>query len=165
MFGMSILVRTRRGIPCGNVGFVWRIKMRDPEIDYLREKIYELEDAIRNHRDQKGDDRCFLDDMELYKVLGDKVPFDNRLPPKCDFLESCKRFWEQRQYPPEKDHISLPDDMTIAQLTEEVKRLREKRIEAQDIMEDMISFAGEPMLKCKERWENAVARAVEMRGK
>lgn len=28
-----------------------------------------LESAIRKHRDQRGDDRCWLDDEELYKTL------------------------------------------------------------------------------------------------
>jgi hypothetical protein len=57
------------------------------------------------------------------------------------------------------------DERQIRGLVKEIVRLNDLLAEAQDIMEDMISFAGEPMLKCRERWENAVARAVEMRGK
>ena len=33
------------------------------------EEIEHLRNAIRKHRDQRGDDRCWLDDEELYKVL------------------------------------------------------------------------------------------------
>lgn len=59
--------------------------------------IAKLEAAIREHRDQRGDDRCFLDDAKLYSVLGDNVEVDASLPPKCDFLASCERYWEQRR--------------------------------------------------------------------
>ena len=60
------------------------------------DRIPELEAAIRKHRDQRGDDRCWLDDMELYAVLGD-ARVDLTLPPKDEFLGHCARFWECRQ--------------------------------------------------------------------
>lgn len=37
--------------------------------DSAFKRIGQLEDAIRNHRDQRGDDRCWMDNEELYKVL------------------------------------------------------------------------------------------------
>ncbi len=55
-----------------------------------------LRNAIANHRDQKADDRCWLDDQELYKALGDGNLGDNRVGDKCEMLESCKRFLELR---------------------------------------------------------------------
>lgn len=63
---------------------------------YSTARIAELEAAIRKHRDQRGDDRCWLDDQELYTVLGDK-PADFTLPPREEFLGNCARFWECRQ--------------------------------------------------------------------
>jgi len=66
--------------------------MQTPE-----ERIIELETAIRRHRDERGHDRCWLDDARLYAVLGDCVEADTKLPPKHEFLERCERFWECRQ--------------------------------------------------------------------
>jgi hypothetical protein len=57
-----------------------------------------LVNAIRKHRDQRGDDRCWLDDEELYTVLGEPQP-NTRLVPKEQFLSNCSRFWEHRQNP------------------------------------------------------------------
>lgn len=59
-----------------------------------------LKDAIRNHRDQKGDDRCYLDDAELYAVLGEGEA-TTTLPPKEQFLANCARFHASRQKPGE----------------------------------------------------------------
>lgn len=85
------------------------------------EVIRRLTAAIREHRNQKQDNRCWLDDLTLYSVLGDGVIHDSRLPPKCDFLQSCARYWEQRQ----AILTSVePGGMTLAQLQAEVERLR-----------------------------------------
>lgn len=60
------------------------------------ERIHELETAIRKHRDAKGHDRCWLDDIELYKVLGEESP-DLSLPPKDEFLRECEKYYECRR--------------------------------------------------------------------
>ncbi len=60
-------------------------------------RIAQLEAAIRKHRSQKLDDRCWLDDEELYSALDDGVKADTALPPKETFLSNCNRFWECRQ--------------------------------------------------------------------
>jgi len=57
-------------------------------------RVAELEAAIRQHRDQRGDDRCWLDDLELYKLVGGGG--DNSLPPKEKFLTNCARYYEAR---------------------------------------------------------------------
>ncbi len=51
--------------------------------------------AIRKHRDQRGDDRCHLDDGELYAVL----PEGDTRPPQdtAVTLENCERFIRCRQ--------------------------------------------------------------------
>lgn len=88
-------------------------------------EIDRLKSAIREHRDQKGDDRCWLDDGKLYAALGegDIDLYATALPPKCDFLVSCERYWKERQQPLEHGTNKLPEGMTIQQLTKEVERL------------------------------------------
>ncbi len=100
---------------------VWRA------INLRQDRIRQLETAIRTHRDLKGDDRCYLDDATLYEVLGEEVP-QCTLPPKCEFLESCGRYWEQRQ-----SHVALPspNEMTIAQLQARVRELEERLAECE----------------------------------
>jgi hypothetical protein len=62
-----------------------------------QKRIDQLESAIRKHRSQLLDDRCYLDDAELYAVLNDGVVADTRLPPKETFMSNCSHFWECRQ--------------------------------------------------------------------
>lgn len=63
----------------------------------LLQEVMRLRNAIRYHRDEKGDARCWLDDIKLYENLPETVPVDATLPPKEEFLGSCTRFWECRQ--------------------------------------------------------------------
>jgi hypothetical protein len=87
------------------------------------DEMERLEAAIRKHRDQKGDDRCWMDDQDLYAALGaESIHADTSLPPREEFMESCRRFYAQRQAP--HDGIGRHDCMTIAQLEAEVERLK-----------------------------------------
>ena len=73
-------------------------------------RITELEVAIRQHRDQKADDRCIEDDDRLYGVLGDGIPCDRRVGDKAAMLANCARFIERRcqgGYWP--DYVDLED--------------------------------------------------------
>ncbi len=90
----------------------------------LADRVEALEQAIRKHRDERGDDRCWLDDSNLYLALDDGAEFAEvtTLPPKCDFLMSCARFWEQRQRPSEKD-CQVAGRMTLAQIEARVEAL------------------------------------------
>lgn len=57
--------------------------------------IQELRDAIRQHRDERGDDRCHADDARLYAVLpeGDIRPAIET----AVTLANCQRYIECRQ--------------------------------------------------------------------
>lgn len=55
-----------------------------------------LRAAIIKHRDQKADDRCYLDDFELYAILGDGVEPDNHVGDKSLMMANCYRFIEKR---------------------------------------------------------------------
>lgn len=66
----------------------------------LKSELEKTRDAIRYHRDQKGDDRCWVDDVRLYEILPEgPVGYDPTLPPEDVFLENCKRFCRSRQTP------------------------------------------------------------------
>jgi ribosomal protein S27AE len=62
----------------------------------LQEEIDKLRAAIIKHRDQRGDDRCWLDDLDLYAVLDDGVQADNSMPPREGFLANCARYYDNR---------------------------------------------------------------------
>ena len=60
-------------------------------------RIAALETAIREHRDQRGDDRCWMDDEKLYNILP-----EGYTPPKRDCrveLKFCERFIATRHNP------------------------------------------------------------------
>jgi hypothetical protein len=61
----------------------------------LTARVAELEAAIRQHRDERGDDRCHADDGRLYAVLpeGDTRPERETLVT----LENCERYIACRQ--------------------------------------------------------------------
>lgn len=67
-------------------------------VSALLEDLDRLKLAIRRHRDERGNDRCRLDDDRLYAELGEPIP-DRPLPSKQDFLTECGRFWESRRTP------------------------------------------------------------------
>ena len=64
--------------------------------DELMAEVMKLRKAIRLHRDEKGHDRCWLDDQRLYEALPETKPADFTLPPKDEFLVNCERYWECR---------------------------------------------------------------------
>ena len=72
--------------------------------DRLEAEASRLRAGIRQHRDERGDDRCWLDDQRLYALLPETVNAVTKLPPREVFLKSCERFWRTRQTTPEKLH-------------------------------------------------------------
>lgn len=63
----------------------------------LQIQLLKLRNAIRQHRDEKGHDRCWMDDQRLYEVLPDKIDIDTTLPSRECFLKNCEKFYENRQ--------------------------------------------------------------------
>lgn len=64
----------------------------------LINRLYEkLSAAVREHRDQRGDDRCWMDDEKIYAALP-----EGYTPPEHDCaveLENCKRYIASRHHP------------------------------------------------------------------
>lgn len=68
--------------------------------DDLVAEVIRLRDAVRKHRDQRLDDRCWMDDYELYEVLPEGIDphyVDLRLLPKDVMMRNCERFIDCRQ--------------------------------------------------------------------
>lgn len=64
---------------------------------YFSMKVFRLRQAIRIHRDARGDDRCWMDDDDLYRVLP-----EGYTPPARDTsveLDRCRQFIASRQHP------------------------------------------------------------------
>jgi len=61
-------------------------------------EVRKLRAGIRAHRDARGNDRCFLDDELLYRLVPDHEAV-TVLPERDVFLGNCARFWANRQHP------------------------------------------------------------------
>jgi len=61
----------------------------------LKAEIERLRNGIRNHRDQRLDDRCWMDDFELYELLpegADPRYIDLRQLPKEVMMQNCDHY-------------------------------------------------------------------------
>jgi hypothetical protein len=52
-----------------------------------------LRAAIRAHRDARGHDRCWENDVALYRVLGEPVPDGPGLPSHGEFIMKCEEYF------------------------------------------------------------------------
>ena len=76
------------------------IDLDQMSVEELKCEVIKLRSSIRYHRDQKGDDRCWVDDLRLYELLPEgPVGYDSTLPQEDIFLANCKRFCQSRQTP------------------------------------------------------------------
>lgn len=92
-----------------------RIAVLRGEFRERAERVQALEAAIRKHRDQRGDDRCWLDDGELYvTALGDTPMAACALPPREEFLANCARYHASRH----------PSGVPYVSEQREIERLR-----------------------------------------
>lgn len=105
-------------------------------------RIRQLEHAIRRHRDQKGHDRCHLDDDALYAHLPEGgAGADRTLPPREEFLEGCARFYELRKTGVSFEHCSL--NAILA----ERDKLQAKLVRAHKVIDelnDKLTPSGDP---------------------
>ncbi|HLC45488.1 MAG TPA: hypothetical protein VJI67_01285 [archaeon] len=100
----------------------------------LATEVLRLRTQIRKHRDQRGDDRCWLDDLELYSILPEKTKADLTLPPREKFLKSCARFWESRQ---ENPGLKEPAAEETAQA---IRLLQENALPKEDLARALSEF-------------------------
>ncbi len=65
--------------------------------EQLREKIRKIRQVIRYHRNQKGDDRCWLDDYKVWASIGESTWTPISLPPYDEMMAKCLDFWTNRR--------------------------------------------------------------------
>ena len=72
--------------------------------------------AIRAHRDARGDDRCWIDDLVLYAALPEGAPAPELLALHTpeEMLANCRRYLASRQ----------PDTVPYVSPQREIERLR-----------------------------------------
>lgn len=82
------------------------------------DEVERLRAAIRRHRDYRGDDRCFQDDVELYAVLpeGDTRPLNET----AVTIENCQKYIQCRQQG--REYVS--PQRKIEELESEIERLK-----------------------------------------
>jgi hypothetical protein len=100
------------------------ISFSNAVIDQLQKgfdvRVEVLQSGIRLHRDARGDDRCWMDDDELYKMLP-----EGYTPPERDTtveLALCEKFIACRRNPA-TEYVS--PQRRIEELEDEVARLKE----------------------------------------
>lgn len=59
----------------------------------LREAIFERRKLIRKHRDERGDDRCWLDDYSVWGMLEDSSPRPTAPLPFEEVMGKCRDFY------------------------------------------------------------------------
>lgn len=95
----------------------------DPPLVPASERVLQLETAIRNHRDQRGDDRCWIDDVELYALLPEgKGNSDLSLCHPDEMIENCKRYISARQDP---SLVYISSQRKIEELEQQIKSLKD----------------------------------------
>lgn len=89
----------------------------------LYEENLKLKAAVRHHASQLDDDRCWLDDQELYAAAGIDCK-DAALPSKEEFLANCARYHASRQNPEHK--YTTVDEKIRAAVFADRKRIAAK---------------------------------------
>ncbi len=91
--------------------------------------------AIRNHRDQVGDDRCWVDDWSVWSVLEGSKPEPQKPPSFEEAMRCCRSFWIYRKSalpePQHADAITDPAhwDDDLKSMNDEALKKEEARIE------------------------------------
>lgn len=107
-------------------------------LEEAQNEIARLKNAIKTHRDARGDDRCWIDDLDLYKALGeDEVPKEAQLslPVLPAFMSRCAKYWEQRQAPKNEPWVTVEE---LVNVMTEVKKLADTMayVTSQEALED-----------------------------
>ena len=105
--------------------------MNFENIEEAKTELTRLRNIIRYHRDQKADDRCWLDDELLYESLPENIPVT--LSSKDVFVDKCSRFHANRQAPKSTNTVDqgksqVPNDDDIKNMNLEEIKTRNRQI-------------------------------------
>ena len=62
---------------------------------YILDDLLRMRAAIRHHRDQRGDNRCWLNDWKLWRNLEDTILNDATIPK--DAMARCEAYYRNRR--------------------------------------------------------------------
>lgn len=110
-------------------------------------KISAIRDAIRYHRAQISDYRCWVDDERLYQVTLGSDLAAARVPATEEFKARCAAFWDLRQRPEEQGRGDPTVNSEVAPL---------KIATFSD--EDLKTLSGAELARELERLENGVRK-------
>lgn len=69
----------------------------DPQVSRLAREVQRLRAGIRLHQSQTGHSVCWLNDIELWKLLDADAGYPHEtLPVREEFMDNCKRFYASR---------------------------------------------------------------------
>jgi hypothetical protein len=69
---------------------------QENHIKRLQARVVQLENAILAHATTRLDDRCWLDDLNLYRLVGIEEHPGLALP-ESQFLSRCQQYWHCQQ--------------------------------------------------------------------
>ncbi len=65
-----------------------------------KQKLQKIRNAVRRHRDAKGNARCWHNDLQLYeKALPEAKPAGKMDLPESVLLKNCRRYIRRQQCP------------------------------------------------------------------
>lgn len=64
------------------------------QVEHFAVKNAVLRGAIMRHRSAQGHNLCHENDTELYSALEDGITVDHTAPPRCEFREKCREYYE-----------------------------------------------------------------------
>lgn len=127
------LDRLRRYVACNGEEHI-EARLLDT-IAYKHNKLMDLTAAVRRHRDERGDDRCWMDDERLYKALPEGYTTPERS--EAVELEYCKRFIATRHHP---CTTYVSPQVRITELEAEVAKLKS------DVVANLPEPLGDPCI-------------------
>lgn len=69
----------------------------DQVVSTLAKEVLRLKQGIEDHRSNTGHGLCWLNDLELWKLLDSEAPYPHEtIPMKEEFFTQCQRFYESR---------------------------------------------------------------------
>ncbi len=70
---------------------------KDKVVSGLAREVKTLRDGIRHHQAQTGHSLCWINDLELWKLIEDDPKYPHStLPIRDEFLSNCQAFYESR---------------------------------------------------------------------